>query len=436
MAGSPIAPVTAHHYPADLVRPDAVHRAVYTDPAIFDAEMERIFGQVWFYVGHSSEVPNPSNFVTRDVGRRPLIMTRTRNGEIRVLMNRCRHRGATVCRQESGTASRFTCPYHGWSYSNDGELSGVPWPEAYGPDFDKSQFPLVGARVEERHGFVFATLNPDAPSLEEYLGAADGLLKMWVSRFPGGKLVARNGKHRMAVPANWKLVLDNSVDGYHPAFSHRSLLQMASRHGDDRDMNYFADNPDNGPLYVQALGHGHSFCDQRPAYDGPGSYFARQRPAPGREHVEDVVREDLGDGGVDLLDLTVGAQMNFTIFPNLLLIGNQIQILDPVAVDQSILTWYATSSDELPDEINTLRMRHQEDFPAFGEPDDLANFAECQRGLAIPEVEWVMTNRGLGDMDRVKVEGDVSTGPVTHELPPRGHFAFWRELMEGTWTHG
>ena len=86
--------------------------------------------------------------------------------------------------------------------------------------------------------------------------------------------------------------------------------------------------------------------------------------------------------------------MNFTIFPNLLLIGNQIQVLEPLAVDRTLLTWHATSSEALPAEITTMRMRHQEDFPSFGEPDDLANFAECQRGLEIPEVEWVMMDRG------------------------------------------
>ncbi|WP_433598325.1 aromatic ring-hydroxylating oxygenase subunit alpha [Nocardia sp. CA-135953] len=433
MASNWRSPMPAPPSPSELVRPDAVHRTVYTDTAIFDAELERIFGQVWFYVGHASEIPEPNDFVTRDIARRPMLMTRSRKGEIHVLLNRCRHRGATVCRRESGKASRFTCPYHGWSYANSGELNGVPWPEAYGPDFDKTQLPLHGARVEIRHGFVFACLNPSAPSLSEYLGAAEEILEMWVSRFPGSDLVARNGKHKMVVPANWKLVLDNSVDGYHPAFSHRSLLQMASRYGDGRDMSYFADSPDNGPLYIQSLGHGHSLCDQRPAYDGAGSYFAQQRPAPGREFIESEAKKNLGEGAVNALDLSVGAQMNFTIFPNLLLIGNQIQVLDPISVDQTVLTWFATTSPELPDSINTLRMRHQEDFPAFGEPDDLANFAECQRGLAIPEVEWVMTNRGLGDMDRVTIEGEVTTGPVTHEHPARGHFAFWRDLMEGLW---
>jgi hypothetical protein len=226
------------------------------------------------------------------------------------------------------------------------------------------------------------------------------------------------------------------VDGYHPAFSHRSLLHMASRYGDGKDMNYFADTPDEGPLYCRYLGNGHSFLDQRPAYGDTGSYFDRQRPAPGREHVAATVADTPEKSAAAVLDLSVGAQLNFTVFPNLMLIGNQIQVLEPVSTDETVLTWYATSSDDLPDEVNTLRMRHQEDFPSFGEPDDLANFAECQRGLAVPEVEWVLMNRGLGAPERVKIEGEIVTAPVTHEIAPRGYFSFWQQLMNGEHYRG
>jgi phenylpropionate dioxygenase-like ring-hydroxylating dioxygenase large terminal subunit len=422
---------------SDMVRPDAVHRAVYTDPSVFADEMNRVFAQVWVFVGHESEIPEPHDYITRDLAGRPMIITRTNKGDVRVLMNRCRHRGATVCREPAGKTRRFTCPYHGWAYDNSGELTGVPWPDAYGDDFKKSDYPLQGARVDTRHGFIFATLNPEAPSLSEYLGAAEEKLDMWVSRFPGSKVVVQHGRQKMLCRANWKLVLDNSIDGYHPAFSHRALLHVASRHGDGRDMGYFAEAPDDGPLYAQYLGNGHGFLDQRPAYPGAGSYFERQRPAPGREHVAEVIRAEYSEEeAIEYLDLSVGAQMNFTIFPNLLFVGNQVQIVEPKAVDETILTWYATSSDDLPGEVTALRMRHQEDFPNFGEPDDLANFAECQRGLNIPEVEWVLMNRGFGAMDRVKVDGEIVTAPVTHEVSPRGYFEFWRKLMSKEVWHG
>jgi phenylpropionate dioxygenase-like ring-hydroxylating dioxygenase large terminal subunit len=415
----------------DLVQPDRVHRLVYTDARIFSAELRDLFGRVWVYIGHESEIPRANDFRTRTVGGRPVILTRDADGQVHVLLNRCRHRGATVCRQDRGRAKRFTCPYHGWAYANDGELTGVPWPSGYRAAFDRSELALHRLRVECHRGFVFGTLDPAAEPLADYLGAAGDVLDVWIDRFPDARLTVRHEAHRMLCKANWKLVLDNSVDGYHPSFSHRSLLQMAARHGEGKDMTYFAENPDDGPLYCQYLGNGHLLLDQRPAYGGPGSFWERQRPAPGREHVEERIRARHGDDATRLLDLSVGAQMNFTIFPNLLLIGNQIQVLEPLAVDRTLLTWHATSSDALPAEITTMRMRHQEDFPSFGEPDDLANFAECQRGLEIPEVEWVMMDRGLDAAvpERVDERG-VVTAPVTYETSPRGYFSYWKTVME------
>ena len=260
-------------------------------------------------------------------------------------------------------------------------------------------------------------------TIEEHLGAARPLIDAWVDRFPEGEVVARSGAHRMDCAANWKLVTDNSTDGYHPAFSHRSLLQMAQRLGESKDMAYFAESPDEGAMYCRYLGNGHSFIDQRPMYEAAGDYWAQQRPAPGREALEAKIRERYDPAeATRLLDLSVGSQMNLTIFPNLLIIGNQIQSLQPIAVDRTLLVWQATTSPHLPDEINALRMRSQEDFPSFGEPDDLANFAECQRGLSIPEVEWVLMNRGYGIEGRQTLDPDGGvTAPATDDADARLH---------------
>ena len=122
--------------------------------------------------------------------------------------------------------------------------------------------------------------------------------------------------------------------------------------------------------------------------------------------------------------------MNLTIFPNLLLVGNQIQVIEPIAVDKTQITWNATTIDGYPDEINNLRMRTQEDFPAFGEPDDLTNWSEGQRGLSIPEAEWVFFNRGLTLTETHHIgENGVITAPVTDELPMRGYFNEWKKIM-------
>jgi len=94
---------------AKLIEPGRVHRRVYTDPEVFELEMERIFGRAWLFVGHTSQVPNPGDFITTDLGRQPVIMVRHRDGSVQVLLNRCTHRGAKVVNERRGHAPRLTC---------------------------------------------------------------------------------------------------------------------------------------------------------------------------------------------------------------------------------------------------------------------------------------------------------------------------------------
>jgi hypothetical protein len=129
-----------------------------------------------------------------------------------------------------------------------------------------------------------------------------------------------------------------------------------------------------------------------------------------------------------------GAGLNLNIFPNLLIIGNHLQIIEPLSVDSTALSWYGTTIEGVPAEINTLRMRMQEDFPAFGEPDDLANFEEAQRGMLIPEMEWIDVSRGVGTGRETTDGRGVVTGPVTDEHHVRGYFQEWTRLMTGSTT--
>lgn len=413
-----------------LVLPDRVHRTVYTDPDIFAVEMEEIFGRNWVYLCHESQIPHPNDFVTTRMGFRPVIVTRDKAGELHTLMNRCTHRAVTVCRTSAGNASSFQCPYHGWTFRNDGNLTGVPWPDGYAPTFRKEDWGLTQARTESYRGFVFATLSSESPSLEDHLGIAARYIDEWLDRRPGSDIVLHSGANRMVYEGNWKLAYDNAADGYHPFFSHKSLLKMATRDGETKDMVYFGATPDTGGMTVRDLGNGHTLLDQRPSYEGVGSFWAQQRVAPGREAMESSIR-DQADQADALLDMAIGGQMNLNIFPNLLIIGNQVQVIEPLSVTSTQLTWWSTTLTNVPPEINALRMRHQEDFPSFGEPDDQANFEEAQRGLAIPEVEWVLLNRGYGVADRQYLDQDgVETAPVTDELPMRAYFAEWAKRME------
>src|SRR5438552_15662555 len=114
---------------ATLIEPGRVHRRVYSDPDIFELEMERIFGRAWLFVGHGSQVPNPGDYITTELGRQPVIMTRHRDGSVQVLLNRCTQRGAKVVNERCGQATRLVCCHHGLNYHSDGRLVTVPGPE-------------------------------------------------------------------------------------------------------------------------------------------------------------------------------------------------------------------------------------------------------------------------------------------------------------------
>lgn len=423
-----------------LVQEDRVHRLVYTAPDIFEAEMANIFGGVWTYLAHESQIPRNDDFVTARLGRRPLIVVRDGLGRVRALYNRCTHRGATLCRTDKGAAKVFQCAYHGWTFMNTGELRGVPWPNGYACDFKDSRFNLAQVpRVESYRGFIFGTLNPDMPPLEEYLGPVRKPIDEWLDRHPGGRVVVSEA-NRLKFRGNWKLAYDNSADGYHVKFSHRSLLEMENRlkDGNEKGMSFYNDRPDDAPMYVQYLGHGHHFKDKRPNVEKrPGALWEIEGAAPGMEYFEEVVRERLGENAAHALDLASSEPVNINVFPNLLILGNHIQVIEPISVTETNTTWYGTAIvDEeeslggTVDLINAFRMRTQEGFPNFGEVDDATNFEEIQRGLACPEDEWVYMHRGLGLPERYKVCADGSImAPATDEVFMRETFKEWKRLM-------
>ena len=157
-----------------LVKEDRVHRSIYTDPEIFELEMERIFERTWLYVGHDSLVPNPGDFYCVDIARQPVVMVRHTDGQVYVIYNRCGHRGTRVVNQESGNVKRFSCMYHGWTFQTDGALAGVPLREDEdedGFDFTDPRFSMMQLpRVESYEGFVFASLSHEGPDLVTYIG--------------------------------------------------------------------------------------------------------------------------------------------------------------------------------------------------------------------------------------------------------------------------
>ncbi len=182
--------MAANEQLAMLVQADRVHRSVYADPQIFELEMERVFGRAWLLIGHESQVKDPGDYFTARMGREPVIVVR--DADVRVLINRCMHRGSMVCAEGRGNAERFVCPYHGWSYDRAGALRAVPFSNGY----DKASLPhglKSVPRVATYRGFIFASLSPKGERLEEFLGPARASLDDFVDRAPGGELEVAGG---------------------------------------------------------------------------------------------------------------------------------------------------------------------------------------------------------------------------------------------------
>ncbi|RMG55101.1 MAG: aromatic ring-hydroxylating dioxygenase subunit alpha [Acidobacteria bacterium] len=276
---------------------------IYNDPDIFALEKERVFGRAYIYLGHESEIPHPGDYVVRYIADDHLIVVRDEQGQIRVLFNCCRHRGMQVCRAEMGNASHFRCPYHGWTYRNTGELVGVPaGKEAYGDVLDKRAWGLRSVpRVESYAGMVFASLDAQAPSLDEYLGGMKWYLDLVTRRSEAG-LEVIGAPHRWVMDANWKLPADNFVgDAYHTLMTHRSAVELDLAPRDPKFAMY--------GVHVHAgNGHGLGMISSPPGMELPPFWGypqevveSLQRSYPTPEHV------------------AVARRINFlhgTVFPN------------------------------------------------------------------------------------------------------------------------
>ena len=196
----------------------ALDRRFYTDPGIYELELEKIIARNWFLAGHVSELAEPGDFKVVEVARESAILVRGADGSIRAFANVCRHRGSLVCLERNGNARRFACPYHGWTYDTEGRLIAArSMPE----EFDKSAYSLRPVSYGEIHGLMFVCFCEDPPSLE---GAIRDLAEpMALFDFPRLKVAANQVYD---IPANWKLCIENYQECYHCATAHPEYARM------------------------------------------------------------------------------------------------------------------------------------------------------------------------------------------------------------------
>jgi phenylpropionate dioxygenase-like ring-hydroxylating dioxygenase large terminal subunit len=406
----------------ELVLPDRVHGSLYADPAVFQLELERIWYRTWVYVGHVSEVPQVNDFVLKSIGPQSVIMTRDRDGKVNLLLNRCAHRGLQVCVRQRGNAASFTCPFHAWTYANDGRLMGVALKDGY-EGSDMAEFRLAAVpRVAIYKGFVFGSMAADGPSLEEHLGGAAETIDRLVRNSPEGEVEITAGFLQHRVKANWKFVLENETDGYHPAYVHASIFRVA-------DSGIGALYGGKSIAVARDYGNGHTENDLRPEFRRHAQpllwfgtdekrlpdYAAAMRKVHGAEAAERIM---------------IDGTPHVMIFPNLFIAEIQIFVLQPLAVDDTVQHVTALQFKGAPDLNRRLRQQTMGSVgPAgFLLADDSEMYERSQRGVAAREPEWNYLGRGL-QRERYDELG-FRIGHNTDEVTSRGIWRHYRTLME------
>lgn len=405
-----------------LVEPTRVHSSLYYSDAVFAQELERIWYRSWVYVGHVSEVPNRNDYVTKSIGPTPILLVHDRHGEISLLQNKCPHRGNQLCAYQSGNRATFTCPYHSWTFSNSGELIGLAFADGY-EGVDKRAFSLGRVpRVGIYRGFIFGSFAAEGPSLEEYLGGAKASLDQLLDNSPTGEIEVTAGFLQHRARANWKFLVENETDGYHPGFVHGSVFQVA-------------ESPVAG-LYKpesQALtrdfGNGHTEFDLRPEWrriGEPMHWFGRADPNRFPDYVKAM---EAAYGNERARQIMIDGTPHIMIFPNLFIAEIQMFVIQPKAVDETVQHVTALQFKGAPDVNRRLRQQTMGSVgPAgFLLADDTEMYERNHRGSRIRDPEWLTLSRGLNRECRDDRGNRI--GHVTDEVPQRGIWRHYLDLM-------
>ena len=423
-----------------LVRADSVHRRVYTDPQIFELEMERIFGRAWIYLGHESQIREAGAYFLSQLGRTPVIVTRHSDGTIHALINRCSHRGARVCSVPSGKSRGFVCPYHAWTFRTDGSLASVPQQSGYSADFDLKD-PARGlthvARVDSYRGFIFASQAVNGPGLVDYLGEIAEAIDNVVDRSPSDELEHAPAYFKQEFAGNWKLHMENAVDLVHPLYVHMSSVASArgtsSAQNQERDGQSIQMYKANGLTLAEAdkvtlhgSERGHVYMsafykegDIAPERQDP--VFQSYRQSLVARHGEEKTRRILAR-----------QTFNNLIYPNLSInpLFQTLRVIQPLAVDRTVVFSHCFRLVGAPEQMfrQSVTFLSTANSPAsLISTDDLETFERCQAGLASEGAEWIDLSRQLG-ADRREADGRL-VGNGTSEMPMRLQFKAWLSHM-------
>lgn len=389
---------------------------VYTDEDIYQRELERIFyGPHWSYVGLEVEVPEPGCFKRTSIGERSVIMIRNRKGEINVLENRCAHRAVRFCQERKGKVKTLVCPYHQWNYNHDGNLLGVPFRNGVkgkggmSEDFQLEDHGLTRLKVAVHNGLVFASFDHSVESFEDYLGP--DVLEKVNRTFDGRKLVLY-GYSRQRIPGNWKLMLENIKDPYHPGLLHTWFVTFGLWRADN-ESELIMDRRSRHACMISRR------SEQVDADVARQSTSYREKMQLNDMRMLDIVHEDWwGKPTVCMV----------TLFPNVVL-QQQVNSLStrqiiPVGPDKFDFVWTHYGFEDDDAEMVERRVRQANLFgPAgFVSADDGEVIEFSQDGF---DQDQDFTT--LCELGGTVVE---NTDHQVSETLIRGMYRYWREVME------
>lgn len=417
-----------------------INRKMFTDPAIFELEMKKIFEGSWVYLAHENQLPEPNDFLTGHLGRQPIVLTRRADGSLGGFLNACQHRGAVLEQRTKGNKKLFTCPFHSWSYRNDGKLvsCGETATAGYGPGFDKAALGLKPiARVEVYRGFIFGCLNQDVQSLSDYLGEAKTFIDLIVDQDVNGEIEIIPGPQTYTYDGNWKLQAENGVDGYHVGTIHGNYVLTTNNR-----QRIAGDNDVVKPLDVGGFS---KLAGGYYAFENGHAVLWNELPNP--EVRPSYILKDhyIERFGADRAHWMTDTWRNLFIFPNLFLMdqmSSQIRTFRPLGVERTEVRAFAFAPKNEAPELRPQRIRQYEDFfnaSGLATPDDLAAFNATQAGFLADSAEWSDVSRGsrnviMGADERAKRLGFKPQYCGT-QLQDEGLFLnqhrYWLQLISG-----
>lgn len=422
---------------ADLVdkKCGVVSRRIFIEQDIYEAELQQIFARCWLYLAHESEIPNPGDFVNVYMGEDPVIVARDPQGKISAFINSCRHRGNRVTRADKGHATCFVCPYHGWTYDTRGQLIGVPGlKDHYYGELNREEWGLAKvAQVDSYRGLIFGTFDPEAPTLDDYLGDMRWGLDILLDQ---AEFVALPGVARWTMNCNWKFAADNAIgDMYHGQVAHRSAMlaghQGATGTGTGGHRRAVIPGRRPGFSMVTAYGHGFNADFINPEafnWDAPIAYW-RKKPE---------VQERLGPMRSKV------NRSNQNVFPNLFVNSGsrELMLRQPLGPDKMEI-WKTVlvdknASPEMQREQARASNRHFGPAGMFEQEDgenwDQSTFGAKGRVARRYDLNYTM---GLG---HGSVIDDGQSPPridiLTNEYCQLWMYMCWAEFMTApSWEH-